>query len=72
MEMDQLIRTSGIDPMKVMRIPIGIDTELFRPQTGDKKHGARSGLDIPQNATVIGSFQKDGVGWGEGNEPKIP
>ena len=26
---------------------------------------------IPENAVVIGSFQKDGVGWGEGNEPKL-
>ena len=26
---------------------------------------------IPKDKIIIGSFQKDGVGWEEGNEPKL-
>jgi glycosyltransferase involved in cell wall biosynthesis len=26
---------------------------------------------VPETAFVVGSFQKDGVGWGEGLEPKL-
>jgi glycosyltransferase involved in cell wall biosynthesis len=70
-EMEELIKTSGIDPAKIMRIPIGIDTDLFPPQTSEKKRLMRAKLGIPETATVIGSFQKDGVGWGKGNEPKL-
>jgi glycosyltransferase involved in cell wall biosynthesis len=28
-------------------------------------------MGIPQDATVVGSFQKDGLGWGAGNKPKL-
>ena len=31
----------------------------------------RDQLGIPRSAFVIGSFQKDGVGWGDGLEPKL-
>ena len=31
---------------------------------------ARAELGLPADAFVVGSFQKDGVGWGEGDEPK--
>src|SRR5205823_6518925 len=47
---------------KVRRIPIGVDTDAFRP--GDRT------LDLPGSAFVVGSLVKDGVGWGEGLEPK--
>jgi glycosyltransferase involved in cell wall biosynthesis len=70
-EMEGLIKSSGISPEKVVRIPIAVDTEVFYPQAESYKLKARSSLGIPQNAFVIGSFQKDGVGWGEGNEPKL-
>lgn len=70
-EMEELIKSSGIDQSKVMRIPIGIDTDVFSLQTEEKKSMSRLNLDIPSDATVIGSFQKDGVGWGEGLEPKL-
>ncbi len=70
-EMEQLIKSSGINPEKVMRIPLGIDLEKFRPQTPEKKRMSRRNLDIPEKAVVVGSFQKDGVGWGEGLEPKL-
>jgi glycosyltransferase involved in cell wall biosynthesis len=28
-------------------------------------------LGIPEDKIIIGSFQKDGNGWGQGNEPKL-
>ena len=70
-DMESLIKSSGIDPAKVMRIPIGIDTNIFTRTSPEKRLSARQNLDIPKQAIVIGSFQKDGVGWGEGNEPKL-
>ncbi len=70
-EMEQVIKSSGIEPSKVVRIPIGIDTKIFLPQTTENKRRVRAKLDIPEAATVIGSFQKDGVGWSEGHEPKL-
>lgn len=70
-EMEKLIKTSGIDPSKVARIPISIDIETFKPKTPEKRQEIRKMLEIPENAVVIGSFQKDGVGWSEGNEPKL-
>lgn len=70
-EMESLIKSSGINQEKVMRIPIGIDTKIFSPQTEEKKRTMRDKLNIPHDALVIGSFQKDGVGWGDGNEPKL-
>ena len=32
---------------------------------------ARRALELPESAFVVGSFQKDGVGWGDGLEPKL-
>jgi glycosyltransferase involved in cell wall biosynthesis len=70
-EMESLIKSSGINPEKVMRIPLGIDTNVFQPVTPEARPISRLNLDIPENAIVVGSFQKDGVGWKEGFEPKL-
>ena len=69
-EMHELVLSSGIDPAKVFRIPIGVDLGLFAPQTPVLRSAARRALGLPQQAFVVGSFQKDGVGWGNGDEPK--
>jgi glycosyltransferase involved in cell wall biosynthesis len=69
--MEEVILSSGIARDKVRRIPIGVDLEAFRPRTQDSKLERRRELDIPQEVFVVGSFQKDGVGWGEGLEPKL-
>jgi glycosyltransferase involved in cell wall biosynthesis len=34
-------------------------------------NAARRAFDLPDSAFVVGSFQKDGVGWDEGLEPKL-
>ena len=70
-EMRAVILASGIDPQKVFQIPIGIDCSFFTPQTSESKQFYRRKYGIPSSAMVIGSFQKDGNGWGEGLEPKM-
>jgi glycosyltransferase involved in cell wall biosynthesis len=70
-EMHDLVLSAGVDPDRVFRIPIGIDLENF-PLVDDLSRGrAREALSIPSSAFVVGSFQKDGVGWGDGLEPKL-
>ncbi|MDQ3122781.1 MAG: glycosyltransferase [Actinomycetota bacterium] len=69
--MESLILETGIAPEKLHRIPIGIDTDAFRPRTAQSRADARRALGLPESAFVVGSFQKDGVGWGEGLEPKL-
>ena len=70
-EMRDIVLSSGIDSHKVFLIPIGIDISVFRPQTYESKKTARAKFGVPESAVVVGSFQKDGSGWGEGNEPKL-
>jgi glycosyltransferase involved in cell wall biosynthesis len=61
---------SGIDPARVFHIPLGIRLDFFPKPTPERRRRAREALGLPLDAVVIGSFQKDGVGWGEGLEPK--
>jgi len=69
--MHDIILESGIDAKKVFRIPIGINLDYFDWTTPELRKDMRSKLGIPQSSVVIGSFQKDGNGWGEGFEPKL-
>jgi glycosyltransferase involved in cell wall biosynthesis len=69
--MEDLVLETGIAPEKLHRIPIGIDVEAFRFRTPESRSAARRSLGVPESAFVVGSFQKDGVGWGEGLEPKL-
>ena len=41
-----------------------------RSHAGESR-SARRALGLPESAFVVGSFQKDGVGWGDGLEPKL-
>jgi glycosyltransferase involved in cell wall biosynthesis len=69
-EMHELVLSSGVDPAKVFRIPIGVDLDCFEPQTPESRAAARAALGLPRDAVVVGSFQKDGVGFDDGTEPK--
>jgi glycosyltransferase involved in cell wall biosynthesis len=69
-EMEELVLSAGVDSAKVFRIPIGVDIERFPVGDPDARRAARVELGIPDSAFVIGSFQKDGVGFGAGLEPK--
>ena len=70
-DMESLVLSTGIAPDKVHRIPIGIDVEAFRPRDDRTRRASRARASLPASAFVVGSFQKDGVGWGEGLEPKL-
>lgn len=70
-EMLDITKSSGIDKNKVFLIPIGINLSYFSKQTSVLKKIARKRFKIPNTAVVVGSFQKDGIGWGDGNEPKL-
>ena len=70
-EMRDLVLEAGVDPGAVHLIPIGIDLEHFALVDDERRAAARTALDLPHDAFVVGSFQKDGVGWGEGLEPKL-
>ena len=61
----------GVEPNKIIKIPIGCDTNFFVPPVNNQKQNARIKLGIPNNSICIGSYQKDGVGWGDGMEPKL-
>ena len=60
----------GVPREKLVRVPLGVDTGLFRPPNDEERASARHRFGVPDDAVCIGSFQKDGVGWGEGMEPK--
>jgi len=70
-EMHELVVSAGVDPERVFRIPIGIDLEHFPLGDAAARASARSELGLPSTAFVAGSFQKDGVGFGEGLAPKL-
>lgn len=70
-EMRDVVLETGIDPARVFSIPIGINLRYFPLRCSDDRSVVRAELGIPESAVVIGSFQKDGVGWGDGMEPKL-
>jgi glycosyltransferase involved in cell wall biosynthesis len=70
-EMHALVVAAGVDPENVHRIPIGVDLNNFPLVDPSGRARARSQLGIPDSAFVIGSFVKDGVGLGDGSEPKL-
>lgn len=70
-EMLRTVLSTGIDPQKVYLIPIGINLSYFPMRVSGDQAIAREKWQIPQTAFVVGSFQKDGCGWGDGDEPKM-
>jgi len=69
--MQEVVLEAGAAPEKVFLIPIGIELDLFPLRDEAARVAARRRLDLPASAFVIGSFQKDGIGWGDGLKPKV-
>lgn len=67
---EQLIR-GGIQEEKIIIIPLGVKLNVFTPTSQKSKIDIRKRLGIPVDRIIIGSFQKDGVGWGIGAIPKL-
>lgn len=66
---ENLIRW-GVPEDKIVVICLGVDLNIFKPVAEVQKDAVRNELGLPWDKVIIGSFQKDGVGWGEGLEPK--
>jgi glycosyltransferase involved in cell wall biosynthesis len=66
---DKLIEI-GIPAEKIIVVPIGVDLSIFKPASVEAKQKMAGMIGIPRDKIVIGSFQKDGAGWGKGLEPK--
>jgi glycosyltransferase involved in cell wall biosynthesis len=60
----------GVPRNRLVRIPIGVDLERFAPADEVSRIAARTRWGFAPDAIVVGSFQKDGVGWDEGLVPK--
>lgn len=67
---DRLVKW-GVGPEKIAVIPIGCETGRFVPPTAEQRRIARERFGIKPDEIVIGSFQKDGEGWGAGDVPKL-
>lgn len=67
---NQLVQ-AGVDAKKIVVIPLGVDLDLFKHLNNNDKVNLRQELGLPKDRIIIGSFQKDGVGWNEGEEPKL-
>ena len=70
-EMHELVLSAGVPAEHVHQIPIGVDLENFPLGDEELQARARDELGLPTEAFVVGSFQKDGVGWADGSEPKL-
>lgn len=68
---EQRLLNWGVPREKLVRIPIGVDTQSFRIPSHYERTRARARFGFRDDQIVIGSFQKDGVGWGDGMEPKL-
>ncbi|MGQ4876410.1 MAG: glycosyltransferase family 4 protein [Promethearchaeia archaeon] len=60
----------GFNENKLVVIPLGIDLNHFNRYNNDIRIKLRDKYNIPKDKFIIGSFVKDGKGWGEGNIPK--
>lgn len=56
---------------KIKKINIAVDNKVFKKISDQKRLYLRKQFKIPKKHIIIGSFQKDGEGWGQGNNPKM-
>lgn len=61
----------GAEKKKIIKIGLDVDPTIFFPITIKDKKVLRKKLNLPNDRVLIGSFQKDGNGWGDGLEPKL-
>jgi glycosyltransferase involved in cell wall biosynthesis len=61
----------GIPKEKIIKIYIGVDSKLFSVNNMVEKLNSRKLLGYKKSDFIIGSFQKDGIGWKGGLSPKL-
>lgn len=64
------LQSAGVAEEKIFLSPIPVDLKVFKKYPKDRDP-MREFLSIPSGCFVVGSFQKDGQGWGDGDEPKL-
>ena len=62
--------SKGIKKENIFKIPIGIKKEDFSFTPIKEREKIKEKYNLKDHL-VIGSFQKDGKGWGKGNDPKM-
>jgi len=62
---------SGFEANKIVKIPLGVDLLKFKQVNDNKRNTLKKKFKLPKDKIIIGSFQKDGEGWGEGLKPKL-
>lgn len=66
----EVLVQAGVEGDRIVIVPLGVDIKTFHVLSAEERTLLRKEMGILTDAFVVGSFQKDGVGWGEGNEPK--
>lgn len=66
----RILCSLGVPEEKLVVIPLGVNLGRFKPPERETRESGRARLGIRPGQVVLGSFQKDGNGWGEGLEPK--
>jgi len=61
----------GFSEEKVRMVHLGVDLLEFKQYSDEEKNKLRDKFNIPKDKIIIGSFQKDGVGWEDGLVPKL-
>lgn len=68
----ETVLAMGVPREKVVVLPEGVDLGMLRPWGSERERAAiRCRLGIEPGRVVVGSFQKDGEGWGLGTSPKL-
>jgi glycosyltransferase involved in cell wall biosynthesis len=67
---NELIK-NGLREDKIVVVALGVDLKYFKAYSAEKKAEIKKKLGLADGKIIIGSFQKDGNGWGEGLEPKL-
>jgi len=62
---------NGLNDRKIIVIPLGVNLKIFKKAEPEKREIFLKRLGLPKDKIIIGSFQKDGNGWGEGLKPKL-
>ena len=70
-ETKRVLVTAGFKKEKIEVIPLGVDLSIFKKYNETSRIKFKKKYNIPLDKIIIGSFQKDGVGWDEGLEPKL-
>lgn len=61
----------GVSQKKIIIIPLGVSNHMFYPLSDQERILARKRFGIDNKTIVVGSFQKDGIGWEDGMRPKM-